>query len=503
MTTTAPHATPWLEAAADLRLDPRPLINGRRSTIEDGAVLALTNPRDGSHLTDIVSAGQATVDHAVTLARDAADTSSWARQHPRHRREALMVWADRIDAQAEELALLICLETGKPIHDALYGDLPGVSRAIRWCAEAAVRADGRSPLHGETALAYIHRTPAGVVATVTPWNFPLAAIGYEVAPALSLGNAVIVKPSERAPLSVLRCCELAADAGVPGPALSVVTGGHSTGELLGRHHDIDVLTVIGAEPAGRAYQRFSADSNGKRVWPELGGKSAAVICADVRDLNATADTLTWGITFNQGQMCTGIQRVLAHQDVYEELVAALASRVEVSLPGDPLHADTRLGAMISAEATTRILDVVKDALHDGANLMTGGQTSDIVHGGSYLHPTLLADVPTASHAWEQEAFGPIAMVNAFTELEQGLVMASAPRFGMGLSVWTNDLNTALRIARQARVGTVWVNGFEDDDLTVPAGGTRRSGFGRTKGDAALDKYSDLHTTWISTQDEPI
>lgn len=405
-----------------------------------------------------------------------------------------MEWSDRIERDADWLALLITLETGKAIRDARAGDVPGVVPAIRWYAESAVRAEGCVPEQGDGVLALVERAPAGVVAAVTPWNFPLAAIGYEVAPALSIGNAVIVKPSERAPLSVLRCCHHAIDAGLPADALAVLPGANPIGEALGRHPDIDIATVIGSEHAGRAFLRYSADSNGKRVWPELGGKSAAIVCADA-DLARAAEAIAWGITFNQGQMCTGIARILVDPVVRDALLAALTARLDTLRLGDPLKDSTQLGAMISLKATAAVLDQVEAGADAGGVILRGGAAREVVPGGSYLEPTLILDAPIASRIWNEEVFGPVATVNNFTDVNDALRQAATPGFGMGLSVWTASLPAALSAARHARVGTVWINCFEADDLTVPAGGARRSGHGRTKGRAVFDKYADARTTW--------
>jgi 4-(gamma-glutamylamino)butanal dehydrogenase len=484
----------WAGRAAELALDGRAIVDGAR--VAPASTLELRSARDGRPLTRIAACGEEEVDRAVAAAL--ADQPGWARSHPRERGAALAAWADAVEDAREELALLIALEVGKPIRDALEVDLRGVVRAIRWYAGMADKLAGSHPDVGEDAAALVSREPVGVVAAVLPWNFPLAGVGYDVAPALAIGNAVVVKPSELASLSVLRCCELAVEAGVPPGALSVVPGtGLEAGAALGRHADVDAVSITGCARAYRGFLRYSAESNGKRVWPELGGKSTAIVCADAPDLQRVADAVAWGAYFNQGEMCTGVSRVLAHRSVHRELVAALAERIDELVVGDPLEWTTDVGAIVSEERAAETLDAIEEAVARGGRLVRGGEPVDVVGDGCYVTPALLDGVSPESRLIATEIFGPVTGVIPFDEVDEALRLAAAPGYGMGLSLWTASLADSFAVARAAKVGTVWVNCFEADDLTVPAGGVKRSGFGRTKSLAVLDKYSDLKTTWIA------
>ena len=489
-------ATAWREMAAKVTPDARPLMHGTRVDV-DVDTFDLRSPRDGSLLCVVPACGEAEVDQAVAHARAEQRLGCWPTFTPRRRGEILAAWANAIEAERAELALLISLETGKPIRDAVEIDLAGVVRAIRWYAVLADKLHGDHPDVGGGDVALVSREPVGVAGILLPWNFPLAQVGYEVAPALMLGNSVVVKPSEQAPLSVLRCCELAVEAGVSRDAVSVVPGlGAGAGQAIGRHPDVDSIAVTGSAATGRAVMRASGESNGKRVWPELGGKSAAVVFDDVRDLGEAARSVAWGAYFNQGEMCTGCSRVLVGQAVYGDFMDALSVEVDKLRVGDPLDWETSVGALTTESQLHDARRTTEETVAGGGRVLRGGEPVRVVAGGDYFAPTLLADAPESSRVFTEEVFAPVVAARPFDDIDDALRVASSSGYGMGVSVWTSSIDTAFRVTRAAKVGIAWVNCFEGDDLTVPAGGVGRSGFGRTKGTAVLDKYSDLKTTWV-------
>lgn len=494
--TDAGGTSEWKAMAGKLAPDARPLMHGKRVDVGVDTV-DLHGPRDGNVLCAVPACGAAEVDQAVTHARAEQQLGCWPRFAPRGRGEILAAWADAIEDERTELALLICLETGKPIKDAVEIDLRGVVRAIRWYAALADKLHGDHPDVGHHDVALVSREPVGVAGILLPWNFPLAQVGYDVAPALMLGNSVVVKPSEQAPLSVLRCCELAVEAGVSRDAISVVPGlGEGAGQALGRHPDVDAIAVTGSAATGRAMFRASGESNGKRVWPELGGKSAAVVFDDVRDIGAAARAVAWGAYFNQGGMCTGCARILVERKVYGDFLDALGVEIDKLRVGDPLEWETSVGALTTEHQLRDALLATEEAVAGGGRVLRGGERVTAVTGGRYLAPTLLADVPESSRIFTDEVFAPIAAARPFDDADEALRVTSSSGYGMGVSVWTSSMDTAFRVTRAAKVGIAWVNCFEGDDLTVPAGGVGKSGFGRTKGLAVLDKYSDVKTTWV-------
>jgi len=488
-------AADWKSMAGQVSPDARPLMHGKRADADVGT-FDLVSPRDGSLLCAVPACGEAEVNQAVAHARAEQRIGCWPRFAPRRRGEILAGWADAIEAERSELALLISLETGKPIKDAVEIDLRGVVRAIRWYGALADKLHGDHPDVGGNDVALVSREPVGVAGILLPWNFPLALIGYDVAPALMLGNSVVVKPSEQAPLSVLRCCELAVAAGVSRDALSVVPGlGHGAGQAIARHTGIDSVAVTGSAATGRAVIRASGESNGKRVWPELGGKSAAVVFEDA-DIAGAAAAVAWGAYFNQGEMCTGCSRLLVQREVYAEFLDALSAETDKLRVGDPLDWATSVGALTTGQQLRHAQLATEEAVAGGARVLRGGEPVAVVAGGHYFAPTLLADVPESSQVFTEEVFAPIAAARPFDDVDDALRVAFSSGYGMGISVWTSSMDTAFRVTRAAKAGIAWVNCFEGDDLTVPAGGVGRSGFGRTKGTAVLDKYSDVKTTWV-------
>jgi gamma-glutamyl-gamma-aminobutyraldehyde dehydrogenase len=472
------------------------LVHGARIDPE-GSAYELRSPRDGSLLCSVTECSPRELARAVECARAEQQFGRWPGLSPKARGEILGRWADAVEAEHTELALLVSLETGKPIREAFEGDIPGVVRAIRWYSALADKLHGDHPDVGGSDLALVSREAIGVVAVLLPSNFPLALIGYDVTPALMLGNSVVVKPSEQAPLSVLRVCELAVHAGVSRDAISVVPGqGKTIGQALARHPGIDAISVTGSVATGRAVMAASADSNGKRVWPELGGKSAAIVFKDVHDIDAAAASLAWGAYFNAGEMCTGCSRVLVERGRYDEFVDAFSREIDKLRVGDPLDWGTSVGALTTRRQMEHAARAVEETVRGGGRIVRGGEAVAVIEGGTYFPPTLLADAPPKSTVFTDEVFSPIVAVRPFEDVAGALSTVFSSGYGMGISVWTSSLDQAFRVARAAKVGIAWVNCFEGDDMTVPAGGVGKSGYGRTKGLAVLDKYSDVKTIWV-------
>lgn len=493
--TTDGASTDWETLARSIAFDARPLVHGARVDA-NGAAYELRSPRDGQLLSTVPESVAADVDHAIACARAEQDEGCWPGFSPKERGEILARWADAVELARDELAVLVSLETGKPIKEAVEVDVPGVVRAIRWYAALSDKLHGDHPDVGRRDLALVSREPIGVVAVLLPSNFPLALLGYDVAPALMLGNSVVVKPSDQAPLSVLRVCELAVASGVSRDAISVVPGTSTTGQALARHPGVGAISITGSAAAGRAVMAASGESNGKRVWPELGGKSAAIVFADATDITAAAAALAWGAYFNGGEMCTGCSRVLVERAAYDEFVEAFALEIDKLHVGDPLSWSTTVGALTTRRQLDEALTAIAMTTKGGARLVRGGEPIDVLDGGHYLPPTLLVDAPADSPVFTEEVFSPVVAVRPFDDVDQAIEIASASGFGMAMSVWTSSLDRAFQVTRAAKVGIAWVNCFEGDDMTVPAGGVGRSGYGRTKGLAVLDKYSDTKTTWV-------
>ncbi|GGM95908.1 aldehyde dehydrogenase [Streptomyces fuscichromogenes] len=462
-----------------------------------GAAFAVVSPRDGQLLTQVADAGQAEVDHAVAAARRAFDSGPWPRLAPAERGRILLRMAELLEAHREELALTITLETGKPITEAYAIELRAAITTFRWYGQLADKLTDESPHTASDALALVTREPTGVVGAVVPWNFPLTLAGWKVAPALAAGCTVVLKPSESSPLSALLLGRIGTEAGLPPGVLNVVTGdGPTAGRAIGLHPDVDVLAFTGSTAVGRHFLRYSADSNLKRVWLELGGKSPNIILPDAPDLDRAAATAAWGIFFNQGEMCTAPSRLLVHSSIAERVTDAVVRRAEELRIGDPLDPATEMGALVGEAHLERVRGHIATGREQGARLRTGGERALPESGGSYLQPTVFDRVDPGMRLAREEIFGPVLSVLAFDDLQEAVRLANATEYGLAAGLWTSDLSTAHQVSRALKAGTVWVNCYEEGDLTVPFGGMKQSGNGRDKSAHAIDKYTELKTTWI-------
>ena len=463
----------------------------------NGAAFAVVSPRDGQLLTQVADAGQAEVDHAVAAARRAFDSGPWPRMAPAERGRILLRMADLLEERRAELALTITVEMGKPVTEAYAVELRAALTTFRWYGQLADKLADESPHTAPDALALVTREPTGVVGAVVPWNFPLTLASWKVAPALAAGCTVVLKPSESSPLSALLLGRIGTEAGLPPGVLNVVTGfGPTAGRAIGLHPDVDVLAFTGSTAVGRHFLRYSADSNLKRVWLELGGKSPNIILPDAPDLDRAAATAAWGIFFNQGEMCTAPSRLLVHSSIAERVTEAVVRRAEELRIGDPLDPATEMGALVGETHLERVREHIAAGRAQGARLRTGGERALTESGGSYLRPTVFDRVDPGMRLAREEIFGPVLSVLAFDDLDEAVRLANATEYGLAAGLWTSDLSTAHRVSRALKAGTVWVNCYEEGDLTVPFGGMKQSGNGRDKSAHAIDKYTELKTTWI-------
>ncbi|WP_406101416.1 aldehyde dehydrogenase [Streptomyces sp. NBC_01003] len=486
----------WLSRAKELDLSGFHHIDGADEA-GGGATYAAVSPRDGQVLAQVADGGTAEVDAAVAAARRAFDAGPWARLAPADRGRALLRLADLLEERRDSLALTVSLEMGKPITDAYDIELRAAANSFRFYGQLADKLTDESPHTAPDALALVTREPAGVVGAVVPWNFPLTIASWKVAPALAAGCTVVLKPSENSPLSALQLGRLATEAGLPPGVLNVVTGDGSTaGRAIGLHPDVDVLAFTGSTAVGRHFLHYAADSNLKRVWLELGGKSPNIILPDAPDLEKAAATAAWGIFFNQGEMCTAPSRLLVHTSVAERVTEAIVRRAGELRVGDPLDPATEMGALVGEAHLGRVLDHIDTGTSEGARLRTGGTRTLTDTGGSFLQPTVFDEVNPGMRLAREEIFGPVLSVLTFDDLDEAVALANATEYGLAAGLWTSDLSTAHQVSRALKAGTVWVNCYEEGDLTVPFGGMKQSGNGRDKSAHALEKYTELKTTWI-------
>lgn len=487
----------WHARAAALKPDGHAVIGGRRVQAIAGKTFDCISPIDGKVIGEVARCDPNDVDAAVRSARAAFEDGRWAHQPPAARKKVLQRFAELILAHKEELALLETLDMGKPIRYSQSVDVAAAARCIAWYAEAIDKVYDEIAPTPRSALALITREPMGVIGAVVPWNYPMIMAAWKLGPALATGNSVVLKPSEKSPLSALRLADLALEAGLPEGVFNVVPGmGHEAGEALALHMDVDAIGFTGSTRVGRKMLEYASRSNLKRVYNELGGKSAFVVFPDFKDMVRAARTAAGAMFFNQGESCNAPSRVLVHEDIADEFVRIVAAECPKYQPGDPLDPATEMGALVDETQLRTVLGYIDSGQKEGAQLVAGGKQVRTETGGFYVEPTVF-DVPKARYkVASEEIFGPVLSVLKFKTETQAVTMANHSPYGLQASVWSDDINRAHRVARALRAGTVHVNQYDEDDITVPFGGYKQSGNGRDKSLHALDKYTELKTTWI-------
>jgi len=474
------------------------IINGQRYFATDGSHYPVISPASNRLLCQVTACQNEDVDRAVLAARQAFTSGVWSECSLQERKAVLLKLSRLMLDHREELALLESASMGKPVLDALNIDIPGAAQVIAWYAESVDKIyDQVAPARANT-LATLTRQPAGVVAAVVPWNFPLDIAAWKIGPALAAGNSVILKPSENAPYTAIRLAELALEAGLPPGVLNVVTGrGLVTGAALGKHNDIDVLTFTGSTAVGKAFMTYSGQSNLKQVWLECGGKSANLIFDQCRDLSLAAEKAAFGICFNQGEVCSANSRLLIQRTIYPAFMQKLLEKLQQWQPGHPFQPAARMGAMVSDQHTDKVMACIDRALTDGGILRAGGQRITIDNVANYVQPTVIEVDSEKASLWQEEVFGPVLAVMVFDDEAEAISLANNHIYALAASVWTDCLNQAHRVANKLNAGTVSVNTVDALDVTVPFGGNRQSGFGRDLSLHAFDKFTTLKTTWIA------
>jgi gamma-glutamyl-gamma-aminobutyraldehyde dehydrogenase len=473
------------------------LIDGKSVAASDGATLDVLSPIDGSVLTQIARGTAADMEAAIASARASFEDGRWSGQPPAARKKVLLKWADLIDANALELAVLGVRDNGTEISMAIKAEPGSAAATIRYYAEALDKIYGEIAPTSSDILGLIHKEPVGVVGVIIPWNFPLMIGAWKLGPALAMGNSVVLKPAETASLSLMRMAELAIEAGLPSGVLNAVTGeGAVVGEAMGLSMDVDVLVFTGSGGTGRRLMEYAARSNMKRVYLELGGKSPNIIFADAPNWDEAATVAAAGIFRNAGQVCVAGSRLLVEAPIHDDFVAAVVKAAEAMRVGDPLDLNTTIGAVNSETQLAANLSFVETAKSEGGNVVTGGERILQDTGGYYMAPTIVTGVTRDATLTQKEVFGPVLGVTSFEGEAEAVQLANATVYGLAGGVWTSNLSRAHRMIKAIRTGVVHVNTYGGPDVTVPLGGVGQSGNGHDKSLHAIEKYTNLKTAWI-------
>ena len=469
----------------------RHFIGGEFSDSSTGETFESISPIDNTAIATVARGGTSDVDRAVRAARQAFE--AWAGMDPAERRRILFRVADGIEARLDELAEWEVRDMGKPIGAARTKDIPRSAHNFRFFAEAAEHAATKAfskPWDG--VLTYELREPLGVVGAISPWNFPLMLLTWKVAPALAYGCTVVAKPAEQSPVTATLLAEICRDAGLPDGVFNLVHGfgPDEAGEALVRHPDVDGITFTGESATGKAIMAAAAPTL-KKLSFELGGNSPNIVCADADLDKAVAGSLK-GIFTNQGEVCLAGARLLVERPIYDEFVARMVDGAERYVVGNPLDPATGMGPLVTREHMEKVLSYIDLAGEEGAKLMTGGYrlTEDALASGNFVAPTIFADADNHMRSCQDEIFGPVEMIIPFDEIDGAIEMANDSRYGLAAMVWTTNVNTAHKVAREVRAGTMWVNCFFVRDLRAPFGGYGDSGIGREGGEYSYEFFSE-------------
>jgi len=487
------------KALADLKLPTQAFINGEFVDAISGKTFTTLNPATGQPLAEIASCDAGDIDRAVAAARSAFESGVWSKMAPADRKNVLCRWADLIEDNLMELAVLEALESGKPVGECYAVDLPETVNAIRFHAEAADKLFDQVSPTGSDTLSLITREPAGVVGVVLPWNFPALMAGWKLGPALITGNSVVAKPAKLTSMSTLLLAELAHQAGLPDGVLNVVPGsGAGAGGAIGLHPDIDVAAFTGSTEVGRMFLEYSARSNLKEVVLECGGKNPQIVMGDVDDLDSVAEQVVASAFWNMGENCSAGSRLIVHSSIKDQLLEKVVQQLEQWQTGDPMNPDNLLGALIDEGHMHKVLSYIDKAKDEGCRLVTGGEQLHIESGGYFVAPTIFDEVTNDQTIAQEEIFGPVLAVISFETEEQAIRIANDTCYGLAASLYSDNINVAHRMAAAIRAGTVSVNCFSEGDMTTPFGGYKLSGFGgRDKSVFAHDQYCQLKTTWVA------
>lgn len=499
MSKTPESLAEWQALAAALRPETGLIIDGKAVVASGGAIHPVINPANGTVFVQAACGTAADIDRAVASAKAAWDDGRWRQMYPRERIAIFRRFADLVEANSAELALLETLSMGKPITDALTIDLPEVVVTIRFFGEAIDKISGTTSTSAHDAVHAVMREPLGVVGAISPWNYPLLMATWKVAPALAAGNCVVLKPSELAPLSSIRLAQLFLEAGGPPGVFNVVSGtGIDAGQALALHGDVAKISFTGSTGVGKQLMVYAGQSNMKRVSLETGGKSPQIFMPDLADLDRAAEYAVRGIFDNAGQVCNAGSRLLVHASLQDDFRTAFARKAaELYVPGDPLDPATTLGPVVSAAHQAKVLHCIEQGKAEGATLEFGGGADPARADGAYVQPTLFRRVAPAMAIGREEIFGPVAAMFSFETEEEAIRLANDSVYGLAASVWTADLSRAHRMIKAIEAGVVWVNCFGDGDMNQPFGGYKQSGNTRDKSLESLAGYMQSKSSWIA------
>ncbi|BCJ88551.1 aldehyde dehydrogenase family protein [Effusibacillus dendaii] len=481
-------------------------INGQWRPASSGETFDVVNPATGAVVAKVAKATKQDAEEAIRVARETFDSGVWSRKKPQERAQVLVQFAQKIVEHAQDLVFLESVSSGGTIRRIGNSDILQIADLLQQTAKFAMEYSYVQSLPVVSFPAsnnnQIWREPIGVVAAITAWNFPMILAMWKLAPALAMGNTIIVKPASNTPLSTLKLAELAVQAGLPAGVFNVIAGpGASVGETLVTHPQVDKVAFTGSTEVGRRIMQL-ASGTVKRVTLELGGKSPSIVLPDA-DLELAVPGILFGVFLHSGQICESGTRVLVHDSIYDEVVSRLAEAAKSIRLGNPLDPATGMGPVVSKQQLDTVLGYIEAGIQEGARLVCGGNRAvgAGLDNGYFVEPTIFADVTNDMKIAKEEIFGPVLSVIRYSTVEEAIQIANDTIYGLASGVWTSDANKALQIARELKAGTVWINDWHMFRSDAPFGGYKQSGFGRELGRHALDEYTQVKHVHLSMTSE--
>ncbi|MBV9305406.1 MAG: aldehyde dehydrogenase family protein [Acidobacteriaceae bacterium] len=476
------------------------LINGKWRDARDGAVMPTSDPTTEEKITDVPKASSVDAEEAVQAASRAFEEGPWSRMHHEQRAKILFKMADLMDERADDFAIREAMDMGMPYKDFREIIMPHCSGLFRFFGGLAMQINGGYRQSYEPNIRILtRREPLGVVACITPFNFPLALTCSKAAPALSAGNTVVHKPASDTPLTALALAQVALDAGLPEGVYNLLTGpGGSLSDALVKHPLVDKIAFTGSTSVGQNIIRNGADTL-KHTTMELGGKSPNIIFADA-NIEGAVQAAFWGIFWNKGEVCVAGSRLLVERTVYDEVVERLSKMAQAAVLGDPLDPKTQVGPIASKNEYDKVLTYVEAGKQSAARLTAGGGVRKVNGKGLFIEPTVFADATNDLKISREEIFGPVLPVIPFETEDEAIRVANDTSYGLASGIQTGDLGRALRLTDKIKAGTVWINTWHKYHPNAPFGGYKMSGYGREQGAEALESYTQYKTIWANLGD---